>query len=91
MKKLYQKAFCKKYSKAVPADIVDETIETFSDYTKKFTGDHNLWKYFKKAKNFDTRKDLGFSPNNFEEEWEKATKQQRNLMCFSIDGEENTK
>ena len=91
LKKLYQKAFCKKYSKAVPADIVDETIETFSDYTKKFTGDHNLWKYFKKAKNFDTRKDLGFSPNNFEEEWEKATKQQRNLMCFSIDGEENTK
>jgi len=91
LKKLYHKTFCEKYSKAVPADIVDETIETFSDYTKKFTDANGLWEYFKKAKIFDTRKDLGFSPNNFEKEWEKATKQQRDLMCFSIDGKESKK
>jgi hypothetical protein len=52
----------------------------------------NAWSYFKKAKIFDTRKDLGFSPNiNFSNEWKVAVEQQNGLINFSIVGKEGEK
>ena len=89
LQNLYHKSFCEKYSKAVPADILDKKIEKFSDYTNMVS---NAWSYFEKAKVFDKRKDLGFSPNiNFSNEWKVAVEQQNGLITFSIVGKEGEK
>ncbi|MBO7550576.1 MAG: exodeoxyribonuclease V subunit gamma [Fibrobacter sp.] len=88
---LYDKAFQKKYSKAVPIDMVDETVENFADYTQKLS---NAWAYFEKRHLLDKRKDTGFDPqNDFNGEsgaWFTEAKKQKDLFRIEIGAPQNT-
>ena len=88
---LYDKAFQQKYSKAVPIDMVDETITTFFEYSQKL---NNAWTYFEKRHLLEKRKDTGFDPqNDFNGElgaWSTEAKKQKDLFRIEIGAPQNT-
>jgi exodeoxyribonuclease V gamma subunit len=88
---LYDKAFQQKYSKAVPIDMVDETITSFFEYSQKL---NNAWAYFDKRHLLDKRKDTGFDPqNDFNGElgaWSAEAKKQKDLFRIEIGAPQNT-
>ena len=88
---IYDKAFQQKYSKAVPIDMVDETITTFHEYAQMLS---NAWTYFDKRHLLDKRKDTGFDPqNDFNGElgaWQEEAKKQKSLFRIEIGAQQNT-
>ena len=88
---IYDKAFQQKYSKAVPIDMVDETITTFHEYSQML---NNAWTYFDKRHLLDKRKDTGFDPqSDFNGElgaWQEEAKKQKSLFRIEIGAQQNT-
>ena len=88
---IYDKAFQQKYSKAVPIDMVDETITTFHEYAQMLS---NAWTYFDKRHLLDKRKDTGFDPQkDFNGElgaWQKEAKKQKSLFRIEIGAPQST-
>lgn len=81
LKDIYSAAFVEQFSKAVPADMMANTYENFSDYTKDLA---DAWKYFAKRNVFDKRKDVGFNVSeSFKNEWECA--RQHEMALINID------
>lgn len=87
LQNIYNAAYIEKYAKAVPADMLDEKYETFSEYAYAL---NDAWKFFGKRNMFDKRKDVGFMVStNFAEDWQKATTKQKQLIDITIEGKES--
>ena len=78
LQSIYDLAFKKRYSKAVPVDLFDQNIENFSDFSDKLD---DAWNYFGKKNLFDKRRDIGFTVDaTFLDQWNTAKKQQSELL-----------
>lgn len=68
------------YSKAVPADLLDEIKDSddIYDYRSKLLD--GPWAYFGKKALFDPAKDVGFDADNFQEQWIDACNKMKSLM-----------
>lgn len=79
---IYNDAYIERYSKAVPADLLEKSYENFGDYTNDLS---DTWKYFGKKNIFDKRKDVGFEVTaSFPDDWNSAKEKQRNLIKINI-------
>lgn len=68
------------YSKAVPADLLDEIKDSddIYDYRSKLLD--GPWTYFGKKSLFDPAKDVGFDADNFQKQWIDACNKMKSLM-----------
>ena len=79
---IYNAAYAERYSKAVPADLLEKSYENFGDYANDLS---DTWKFFGKKNIFDKRKDVGFEVTaNFPNDWNSAKEKQRGLIKIDI-------
>lgn len=82
LNEIYKEAYIERYSKAVPADLLEKSYENFGEYANDLS---DTWKYFGKKNIFDKRKDVGFEVTaNFPDSWNSAREKQQNLMKIDI-------
>lgn len=65
----------------------DKDTERLSDLKAKLSGQNapSEWKYFSKKDLFDPYKDIGYTKNNFTNEWPKAKEKMKGLIKFLED------
>lgn len=68
------------YSKAAPADLLNEIDESDDIYSYRSKLLDGPWAYFGKKALFDPAKDVGFDGDNFQEQWAAATAKMKSLM-----------
>lgn len=68
------------YSKAVPADLLDEIEESDDIYSYRSKLLDGPWAYFGKKALFDPAKDVGFDGDRFQEQWATAKVKMKSLM-----------
>ena len=96
LNQLYKKMFIKPYGRCIPFSIMKKDIEknnlTFSSLKYELNGEHHPeWGYFSKKTLFDMDKHLGYStdPLNFSAQWKMARDNQRKLILYLPQAEEN--
>ena len=82
------------FRKCLPYSLLKDTLaksdkdtERLSDLKAKLSGQNapSEWKYFSKKDLFDPYKDIGYTKNNFTNEWPKAKEKMKGLIKFLED------
>ena len=82
------------FRKCLPYSLLKDTLanpdkdpERLSDLKAKLSGQNaqSEWKYFSKKDLFDPCKDIGYTKNNFTNEWPKAKEKMKGLIKFLED------
>ena len=89
LQNIYYAMFVENYHICAPFSLVKDNIKTddgkgFAEFKNKLDNgfSNSAWQYFAKKDMFDMDKDIGYSADNFTEEWAKAREHQKNLIVF---------
>ena len=99
LNKIYNAMFISRFSKSAPAKLVkDDFKKNIDDQISFQTFKKNLndtfgkseWQYFSKRKLFDLDKDIGYTHENFAEEWQASKAHQAELIQYIAQSASNT-
>lgn len=99
LNKIYNAMFISRFTKSAPAKLVKDDFKkniddqmSFQDLKKNLndTFGNSEWQYFSKRKLFDLDKDIGYTPENFAEEWQASKAHQAELIQYIAQSASNT-
>ena len=86
LQSIYNEAFGEaKFSKCVPVNLLKESASytTIYEFKDKLLGEHGEWAYFDKKNLFNPITDVGYTVNDFKDEWSRAVGKMKKLTAFS--------
>ena len=86
LQSIYNEAFGEaKFSKCVPVNLLEKSSSytTIYEFRDKLQDEHGEWAYFDKKNLFNPITDVGYTVNDFKDEWSRAVGKMKKLTAFS--------